>query len=139
MSKRKPTPKFKLQVAKRAKHCCEYCHCPKAYVPDPFEVEHILPFSLGGKLILSNVAYSCLGCNHAKSNKIEALDNVSNQMVPLFNPRKHEWLEHFNWDESTLLVIGITPTGRASVAALNLNREELLNLRALLNIVGLHP
>ena len=139
MSKRKPTPKFKKQVAERADFRCEYCQCPKAYVPDPFEVEHIVAFSLGGKLVLSNVAWSCRGCNNEKSNKIEAVDPVTNHKVPLYNPRKHSWNEHFTWDESTLLIIGISPMGRATVEQLKLNRPELLNLRSLLYLVGLHP
>lgn len=36
-------------------------------------------------------------------------------------------------------IIGRTPTGRATVTALRLNRKELVNLRELLLAVGLHP
>ena len=36
-------------------------------------------------------------------------------------------------------VIGRTATGRATVAALHLNRPELLNLRQALRAIGVHP
>jgi len=38
-----------------------------------------------------------------------------------------------------MVIIGLTATGRATVAALHLNRPELLNLRHALYVIGLHP
>jgi hypothetical protein len=38
-----------------------------------------------------------------------------------------------------LLIIGRTAIGRATVAALQINRTELLNLRRVLRAAGEHP
>jgi hypothetical protein len=61
------------------------------------------------------------------------------QSVPLFHPRLQQWSEHFTWSEDGKRIIGLTPTGRATVETLRMNREELVNLRELLIAVGKHP
>jgi len=43
------------------------------------------------------------------------------------------------WNEDFTLIIGLTPTGRATVETLQLNREGLVNLRRLLYAMGEHP
>lgn len=48
MSRKKPTPKQRETVAERAQHRCEYCQALKTYSPSPFNLEHIIPISLGG-------------------------------------------------------------------------------------------
>ena len=55
MSRRKPTPKVKEQVARRAEYRCEYCQALRSYSPSPFDTEHIQPYSLGGLSILENL------------------------------------------------------------------------------------
>lgn len=131
--------KLRKTVAHRAFFLCEYCKSPRNYSPSPFDVEHIIPISRGGKSESSNLAYSCNGCNGNKSNKIIAIDPVTNLPAPIFHPRQQEWTTHFTWDETGSIIIGITPIGRASVVLLKLNRVELLNLRSILVIVGKHP
>lgn len=131
--------KLKAEVAKRANHLCEYCKCPQAYAPGPFDTEHIIPISKNGTSELINLAYSCNGCNGSKYNKIEALDSLSNQIVPLFNPRKSIWVDHFTWSNDGLLIIGISAIGRVTIELLQLNRLELINIRRLLLLVGEHP
>jgi len=59
--------------------------------------------------------------------------------VPLFNPRKNEWSENFEWSADALSMIGITAIGRASVETLKLNREALVNLREITKLTGEHP
>ena len=130
---------LRSRVANRASFLCEYCKAPKNYSPSPFDVEHITPTSRGGNSDFDNLAYSCNGCNCLKSNKIAAVDPVNNTDAPLFHPRHDEWLDHFAWDVSGLIIIGTTPTGRATVALLKLNRPELINLRSLLAMIGKHP
>lgn len=49
------------------------------------------------------------------------------------------WQAHFIWSDDYLEIIGISPTGRATVKALNLNRLGVVNLRRLLLLDGLHP
>ncbi len=135
----RPSENLKRLVAARANHRCEYCQSPQAYSTGPFEVEHILPLALGGSSEFDNLAHSCDGCNGFKHAKIAAIDPVSGQVVPLFNPRTEDWNQHFSWKKGDLKIEGRTPTGRATVLALHLNRGELVNLRTLLKLVGLHP
>jgi hypothetical protein len=57
----------------------------------------------------------------------------------LFHPRVDRWVEHFAWSDDTTLLIGTTPTGRATVEELKLNREAVVNLRRVLAGAQLHP
>ena len=92
-----------------------------------------------GGATLDNLALSCQGCNSHKYDKTEGRDPVSQKIVPLFHPRQQRWSDHFTWNEDFTFMIGLTSTGRATVAELNLNREGLINLRELLILVKKHP
>lgn len=70
---------------------------------------------------------------------MEAIDPVNGEWVPLFHPRQHHWVDHFRWADDYTQIVGMTPTGRATVDALKLNREGLVNLRQILFAVGVHP
>ena len=59
-----------------------------------------------------------------------AIDPTAGEVVPLFNPRRHMWSEHFIWSTDGLHIIGLTPIGRATLATLGLNRERVINIRA---------
>jgi hypothetical protein len=126
-------------VVERAKGCCEYCHSQERYSPDPFSVEHIIPLSKGGTNVLENLAFACQGCNNRKYTNIEAFDPLSLSPVPLFHPRQHIWAEHFAWSDDGVLVLGLSPIGRAAVEKLQLNRAGLVNLRRILVDAGEHP
>ena len=41
---------------------------------------------------------------------------VTETEAPLFHPRQQEWAEHFAWSADTTQIVGITATGRATVA-----------------------
>ncbi|MCB0534414.1 MAG: HNH endonuclease [Saprospiraceae bacterium] len=123
----------------RARDCCEYCRAQAKLSHDPFSVEHIIPLSQGGTDDPENLAWSCLGCNNYKYTFTAAYDLVTAQMVPLFNPRTDMWDEHFRWNANFTVIIGLTPTGRATVIRLQLNRPGLMNLRAVLHAAGKHP
>jgi hypothetical protein len=88
---------------------------------------------------LDNLALARQGCNNHKYNRTESIDPATRQLVPLFHPRRHPWREHFAWDECFEHIIGLTPIGRATIEALQLNREEVVNLRRLLYAAGEHP
>jgi len=130
---------LKQAVAERAHGCCEYCVSQVDYSPDPFSGEHIRPRSLGGTDELDNLAYSCLGCNYKKFTSVDAIDPFTKQRVFLFHPRHDRWEEHFAWSEDFTLIRGITPTGRATVEKLDLNREGVVNLRRALVAFRKHP
>lgn len=126
-------------VVERAKGYCEYCQLPAAFSASSFNFEHIIPIIKEGLTILSNLAYSCGGCNAHKKDKIEVPDPLTRQLAPLFNPRNDIWSEHFQWNDDDLHIIGITPVGRATVNRLKVNREGNVNLRRLLMLADLHP
>jgi hypothetical protein len=135
---RLPRP-LREQIARRAGDCCEYCRSQARFATQSFSVEHIVPRSRGGETEPENLAYSCQGCNNAKYAKTQAVDPQTGEQAPLFHPRRQPWGEHFDWSEDYTLVLGLTPTGRATIAALDLNRAGLKNLRRILFTVGEHP
>lgn len=139
MAESRLTARLKRTVAERAHNCCEYCLSQARFSPDPFSIEHIHPRVSGGKTELANLAFSCQGCNNRKYKSVDALDPVSGEVVPLYNPRKHLWAVHFAWSEDFSLIIGLTPTGRATVERLRINREGVVNLRRVLRTVDKHP
>ncbi|MFZ0546500.1 MAG: HNH endonuclease signature motif containing protein [Candidatus Promineifilaceae bacterium] len=126
-------------IITRAGGCCEYCQSQLKYSPDSFATEHIVPRSLGGQTSLDNLALACLGCNGYEYNKVEAVDPATEQFVPLYHPRKERWSDHFSWNEACTHIIGLSPTGRATIEVLHLNRQSLVNLRRVLFASGEHP
>jgi hypothetical protein len=54
------------------------------------------------------------------------MDAQTNERVALFNPRTQVWIEHFAFLPDGITIIGLTPTGRATVIALRLNNEFIL-------------
>ncbi len=130
---------IKKQVFKRAGGLCEYCFLPEEYSASTFELEHIHPFSKGGKTILENLALSCSGCNKYKSHRISAVDSETKETILFFNPRKDVWNEHFAWNENFTEIIALTAKGRVRIKSLKLNRRGLKNLRKILHFVGEHP
>ena len=101
-------------------------------------MEHVQPRSQGGTNRLDNLAYSCQACNNHKYTLVEALDPGSGQTVPLYHPRRDRWEEHFAWSEDFRFLLGKTPTGRATVLRLDLNRQSVLNLRRVFRRDGKH-
>ena len=139
MSEPQLTAKRKEAVARRAGGCCEYCCSQARFSPDPFSIEHIRPRSKGGTDEDDNLALACQGCNNRKYTHVEARDPVSGNLVSLYDPRRQRWADHFSWNENFTLVIGLTPTGRATVELLKLNREGVVNLRRVLCTIEQHP
>lgn len=133
------TARQKDFITERARRCCEYCWSQLKFSPDPFSIEHIIPLSKGGSYDLDNLALSCQGCNNRKYNLTEAIDPIDGQFVPLYHPRQQLRVEHFVWSDDFTELIGISPTGRATVVRLQLNREGVVNLRRLLRASNLHP
>lgn len=105
----------------------------------PFSAEHIIPRSKKGATRLDNLAWACQGCNNHKYNRVSARDPVTGAIIALFHPRKQRWEDHFTWNEERVRILGVSPTGRATVAALHLNRLGLVNLRRALVVVREHP
>lgn len=127
-------------VAGRAKHRCEYCLTPDDATTGTFEIEHIEPTGEGGADELPNLAWACIFCNGSKNAATQAIDPMTGDSVALFHPRHDTWSEHFAWGGSkNLEVIGLSATGRATIARLRLNRLERMVIRDLLTLAGRHP
>jgi HNH endonuclease len=130
---------IRAQVFERARGCCEYCQSQRDFSHDDFSVEHVIPRSVGGTDDLENLAMACQGCNNRKYTAIQATDPATGTLVNLYHPRLDVWATHFVWSADTIIIIGLTPTGRATIARLELNRSGLVNLRRALGMAGVHP
>lgn len=127
------------QVRARAGNRCEYCLVPDAVHPWPFEIEHVIAQQHGGPTALGNLAYACLQCNRHKGPNLASIDRrtARTRLVRLFNPRKHRWAFHFDWDCGA--IVGRTPIGRVTVTIVALDLPERVELRAALLAEGLIP
>lgn len=105
----------------------------------PLVIDHILPRSLGGGDEPDNLAAACYRCNEFKRAKTDALDPTTGQLAALFHPRREKWSEHFQWVNGGTHIAGLTPTGRATVVALRLNNEYVVESRALWIARDWHP
>lgn len=103
-----------------------------------FHVEHVVPRSGGGSDEADNLALACPSCNLGKSNRVVALDPLTDEQAALFNPRTEAWADHFEWTEGRE-VIGRTATGRATVAALNFNHPRRVLIREAEEYFDLYP
>jgi hypothetical protein len=126
-------------VASQACYRCGYCLTAEAVVGAPMEIDHLIPEALGGLTEENNLWLACSLCNDHKAGRIAAPDSETGEMVRLFNPRHQVWREHFRWTTVADYIVGLTPTGRATVSALHLNRPALVQARRLWIQVGWHP
>lgn len=126
-------------VAARARGCCEYCRSQARFGLESFSVDHIVPRNVGGATALDNLAWCCQGCNNHKYAKTHARDPVTKEIVSLYHPRQQRWRDHFAWSDDFTLIIGLTPIGRATIEALQMNRKPIINLRRVLYAMREHP
>lgn len=102
-----------------------------------FHLEHITPVTCGGLSSLENLALACVSCNLHKSDRSHGQDPESGESVPLFHPRMHRWSEHFAWIGTSLT--GMTPIGRGTIQALDLNHPRRVLVREAESMFGLFP
>ena len=120
---------LRVQVRQRAGDCCEYCSLPQEALPFArFQVDHVIAEQHGGLDELSNLALACARCNLCKGPNLSGIDKESGAIVTLFNPRTDNWHDHF--EIRAALIVGCTPTGRATVQVLNMNEDRRVKLRA---------
>ena len=117
-------------VRQRAGDRCEYCRLPQHAGDATFHVEHILAqqHSPQGAEAPDNLALACQRCNLHKGPNLSSVDPMSGDVVPLFHPRRDQWQEHF--ELRVALILGRTPTGRATVQLLQVNARRRVELRA---------
>jgi hypothetical protein len=139
MTKKRISARLREMVRQRARACCEYCRSQCRFGTQSFSSEHVVPRARGGETSLENLALACQGCNNHKYDSTDGEDPLSGLQVPLFNPRRQRWREHFVWTDHFTIIEGVTATGRATVDKLRLNRQALVNLRRVLYFLGEHP
>lgn len=124
-------------VIARAGNRCEYCRLSQQGQAATFHVDHVVPIAHDGPTMLENLALACVACSLYKGSKLEAFDPQSGELVPLFNPRKQIWEEHFGWEGEQ--ITGRSDIGRATVEALRMNRPIMVAIRAEERLIGRHP
>ncbi|MFZ1936957.1 MAG: HNH endonuclease signature motif containing protein [Thermoguttaceae bacterium] len=124
-------------VAQRAGGRCEYCGLSQEGQEARFHIDHVVPVVRGGATIEENLALACVSCSLRKAARQSALDPQTGIDAALFNPRVDSWQEHFRWEG--VRVSGLTPTGRATVRALKINRLLILAIRREETLRGRHP
>ncbi len=131
------TGQLRRIVVERAGDRCEYCRLAQAGQEAIFHIDHVVPVVAGGNSETSNLALACVSCSLRKGARQAAPDPQTGNETPLFNPRRDSWPEHFRWERVT--VVGLTPTGRATISALRLNRPLALSIREEEAHRGRHP
>lgn len=127
------------RVAAQAEYRCGYCQTQEEVVGMALEIDHLIPRAQQGATDEVNLWLACSTCNDTKNDRISATDPLTGEAVALFNPRQQAWREHFNWSAEGDRIIGMSGTGRATVAALNLNRFHLVRSRRIWVKAGVHP
>ena len=128
---------LRRQVVLRAGDRCEYCGLAQDGQEATFHIDHIVPTAVRGSTTPDNLALACVSCSLRKEARRSGRDPQTGRTVSLFNPRRQKWANHFKWDGFT--VVGLTPTGRTTVASLRLNRSSILAIRAEESVRGRHP
>jgi 5-methylcytosine-specific restriction endonuclease McrA len=125
-------------VRRRAGDLCEYCRLPQSSQEATFHVDHIKPRTAGGTTTPNNLALACVTCSLRKAARQKVRDARTAKVVPLFDPRADQWIDHFAWTRSCR-VRGKTPTGRATATALGMNRPAIIVIRQQLAAMGRFP
>lgn len=126
-------------VRGRARGRCEYCLTSEQLSGIQCQIDHILPRSRGGETTAENLCLACLACNGHKHAKTRAVDPDTRTEVRLFNPRHHDWHEHFTWNLDGTQILGLTASGRATIGALRMNAPLIVGARSLWAAMGAHP
>ncbi len=123
-------------VHQRAANRCEYCQTAQRAIGQAMHVEHIQP---GNDDALANLCLACANCNLSKALATSAIDPVTAETVALFNPRTQIWSAHFEWVQDGAMIQGLTPTGRATIVRLRMNRPRIVEARSVWILAGIHP
>jgi hypothetical protein len=130
---------LKAKIRRQAKNRCGYCLTPQTIVSMPLEIEHLQPIAEGGTDDEENLWLACCNCNGFKHAKTLAVDPQTGVETPLFNPRRQNWNDHFEFSENRTRIIGKTECGRATVAAMKLNFELAVKARRIWASAGWYP
>ena len=114
-------------VRSRANNACEYCKLEQWHSGLTHHIEHVTARQHVGTDDLANLALACHRCNLFKGPNLAGIDSKTGRLVRLFHPRRMKWSFHFRWLGSFL--VGRTAIGRATIAVLNINEGDRVELR----------
>ncbi|HEY9849629.1 MAG TPA: HNH endonuclease signature motif containing protein [Leptolyngbyaceae cyanobacterium] len=127
------------QISQTDRARCCYCLTSEANSGIPMTYDHVKSISKGGETTFENVCLACRSCNEFKSDATEAVDPVTGETLPLFNPRRQTWSEHFTWSADGTIIEGLTAIGRATIVRLRMNNLVILAARRRWTVCGWHP
>jgi hypothetical protein len=132
-------PELRRLLEQRDKSRCAYCLTAEENCGLQMHVDHIIPESAGGATVLDNLCLVCFSCNVHKGARQTSIDPLTHEVTPLFDPIHQKWSKHFTWDESQTQILGLTPCGRATVEALQMNNTTVVRARRRWVSAGWHP
>jgi hypothetical protein len=97
----------------------------------------IVPIQHGGTTDERNLALACWRCNRYKGPNIGSFDPITGSLTAFFNPRLHQWHEHFRLHDA--MIEPLTPEARVTIKILRLNDEQRLLERKRMLELGLYP
>jgi hypothetical protein len=74
-----------------------------------------------------------------KGDRQVGIDPLTGAEFALFHPLQQIWADHFAWDESGTMIVGITVEGRATVVTLQMNNLTVMQARRRWVSAGWHP
>ncbi|MEH2331682.1 HNH endonuclease [Nostoc sp.] len=101
------------------------------------EVDHIIAVKHGGETTAENLALSCLSCNRHKGSDFATIDQLTEEIIPLFNPRRLVWDEHFYLENAR--IEGKTQIGQGTARLLQFNVPNRVLSRQVLISQGQYP
>jgi hypothetical protein len=116
-------------VRRRAQDRREYCRLPQSAVDATFHVDHVVARQHTDQPDddPDGLALACDRCNFHKGTNLSNIDPVTQQTVPLLDPRKDTWEDHLAMEEAR--IVGLTPKGRATARLLRMNARNRVELR----------
>lgn len=121
------TRELRQLVSERAHGRCEYCLLPEQTALHKHEPDHIIPRQHDGETSPENLALARMRCNRHKGPNVGSFDPETGVLTPFFNPRTHQWTDHFYLENGRILPL--TPEARVTVKILRLNDETRVEER----------
>lgn len=126
----------RADVARRARHRCEYCLIHEEDTGFPHEIDHIISRKHGGSSESDNLALSCFPCNRNKGTDVAAI-RVSGEALRFFDPRHDAWVEHFRLDGAR--IAAMSEIGAVTIRILRMNDLDRISERQALQALSRYP
>ena len=128
---------LRRSVIQRAQSRCEYCQLSQEGQEATFHIDHVTPIANGGQTVAENLALACVSYSLRKAAHQVAIGPETSTDAPIYDPKGNGWQEHVRW--KGVHILGLTPTGRATIEALDMNRPLILSIRYEETLLSRHP